>query len=434
MEPPKPDFQRRLNYVQWHKGRLRFADADNAWQEYRKFAEPRGKVQIPEAAEQQLEALLDSPKPWNDEFPELASWLKSVAQQLDAYVAGTRHEYFAGPFNEKLQLLSDIYVPPDGFPWARPSRLLSKAMIAKAWQADGSFDGGGFVESLGLITRHANHMGQGLTLMDQMLALSLRDSVWCSVLEAIHRDVLAAADIRRLETLLEETDSHNCVTALGRCLPGERALAYEAVQTGCVHAGAIGPRFSRETALEGMRWAEQTETQFLTEGQLERLLMEDPKELVRQIEDFYDRIQKELQGESVHNLDGFIEGEYAKLVADSVFFRKFGLDVLHAFTLAIRGETARRGVRVMLAVKRYHHENGVWPANFDDPVLGLSRTIRGDPRSTQSLVYRAENGAVVLYSVGRDGTDNGGTQLESKYAGKPGEDLVIWPLQRRNAQ
>jgi len=40
-EPSPPNFKQRIDYVQWYKDQLRFADKDNAYEKYRRFMVPK---------------------------------------------------------------------------------------------------------------------------------------------------------------------------------------------------------------------------------------------------------------------------------------------------------------------------------------------------------------------------------------------------------
>jgi len=72
-----------------------------------------------------------------------------------------------------------------------------------------------------------------------------------------------------------------------------------------------------------------------------------------------------------------------------------------------RLELRRRFITVAAALARHHAVAGTYPSTLAE--LGpLLPTVPLDPWSGKPLLYRAEGGTYVLYSVGFDGVDNGG--------------------------
>jgi hypothetical protein len=63
---------------------------------------------------------------------------------------------------------------------------------------------------------------------------------------------------------------------------------------------------------------------------------------------------------------------------------------------------------VALAVERYRQANGRWPGTLPDLVPLYLNEVPTDPFDGRPLRYRHVGGNVVVYSVGRDGVDDGG--------------------------
>ncbi|MCE5186658.1 MAG: hypothetical protein LLF76_11090 [Planctomycetaceae bacterium] len=73
------------------------------------------------------------------------------------------------------------------------------------------------------------------------------------------------------------------------------------------------------------------------------------------------------------------------------------------------------------AMKRFHTREGRWPDRLDE--LGLDAFALLDPLSNKPFVYRVTESGFQFYSLGANGTDDGG-QNDSN-AGK--DDILIWP-------
>jgi hypothetical protein len=61
-----------------------------------------------------------------------------------------------------------------------------------------------------------------------------------------------------------------------------------------------------------------------------------------------------------------------------------------------------------LAIERWRMEHGEWPESLEQLVPGLLEEVPEDPYSEDKLLYRRTDEGVVVYSVGKDGTDEGG--------------------------
>jgi hypothetical protein len=71
-----------------------------------------------------------------------------------------------------------------------------------------------------------------------------------------------------------------------------------------------------------------------------------------------------------------------------------------------------RAAQVGVAAERYRLAKGAWPAGLDDLVTsGLLKSVPTDPFDGRPMRYRKTAGGVVVYSVGPDGTDDGGVTL-----------------------
>jgi hypothetical protein len=63
-----------------------------------------------------------------------------------------------------------------------------------------------------------------------------------------------------------------------------------------------------------------------------------------------------------------------------------------------------------LAIRLYQHETGRLPRDLQQLVPEYLPSVPIDPHSGQPVIYRqATHGSFVLYSVGFDGQNNGGT-------------------------
>jgi hypothetical protein len=109
---------------------------------------------------------------------------------------------------------------------------------------------------------------------------------------------------------------------------------------------------------------------------------------------------------------------------------------LRAMSLQTRVITVQRGNRTVLELFRIKDQTGELPASLD----AVTGDFRIDPYSGRPLVYRRTGEDFVLYSVGIDGDDDGGTH-HAKFGERPAPepnqptpppdgDYVFWPIPR----
>jgi hypothetical protein len=95
------------------------------------------------------------------------------------------------------------------------------------------------------------------------------------------------------------------------------------------------------------------------------------------------------------------------------------------FTLEVRRVALQRAAQAALAIERYRLAEGGMPLALSDLVPTYLDTVPLDPFSGQTLKYRLrEEVGYVVYSVGEDLTDDGGTEKDERK--RNAENQVIW--------
>jgi hypothetical protein len=91
-----------------------------------------------------------------------------------------------------------------------------------------------------------------------------------------------------------------------------------------------------------------------------------------------------------------------------------------------RYQAILRTARVAVAVERYRlaHKDKQWPENLDQLVPAYLDKVPTDPFDEQPIRYRRIGKDVVIYSVGMDGVDDGGS-FDPENPTMPGNDIVF---------
>jgi hypothetical protein len=95
-----------------------------------------------------------------------------------------------------------------------------------------------------------------------------------------------------------------------------------------------------------------------------------------------------------------------------------------------RREAEIRLLMADLAVRLYQREHERLPQTLSDLVPSYLPSVPIDPYSGQPLIYRPEDGSFLLYSVGQDGSDDGGCiRPDGESFLAPGYDIRLAPVE-----
>ena len=93
----------------------------------------------------------------------------------------------------------------------------------------------------------------------------------------------------------------------------------------------------------------------------------------------------------------------------------------------MQSETARRIAISAIALKRFQLAHGKWPEALQELTPAILVTVPIDPFDGKSLKYHLKaDGTYLLYSVGKDGVDNGGNPTNSSSS----SDSLFWQMGR----
>jgi hypothetical protein len=79
-----------------------------------------------------------------------------------------------------------------------------------------------------------------------------------------------------------------------------------------------------------------------------------------------------------------------------------------AAAAAARGDADSEGARTAIAIEQYRRQHGRWPDRLEQLVPDFLPQLPLDPYDGRTLRYVVQEDRYLLYSVGRDGVDNGG--------------------------
>ncbi len=99
-----------------------------------------------------------------------------------------------------------------------------------------------------------------------------------------------------------------------------------------------------------------------------------------------------------------------------------------ALDAIVRGTASNRATDAVIGVERLRREKGRLPEKLDELVPKFLPQVPVDPFDGQPLRYVVRNDEYIIYSVGKDGVDNGGQGDEA------GEPDLVFPVERRQIE
>lgn len=89
----------------------------------------------------------------------------------------------------------------------------------------------------------------------------------------------------------------------------------------------------------------------------------------------------------------------------------------------LQHEALRRVTRILREIKQSYLRTGAWPASLDELIGPEPAGLYFDPVSELPFMYRISGEGFLLYSVGANGRDDGGTHAP----GEGKDDTIFWP-------
>ncbi len=360
----------------------------------------KNKLGLPEADRQKLEdeRWLLARQPWKAaEHPDGARWVEDSAAGLAAFhEAVAKPRYFVpavGPHGEMAGLA------PGELAEVRPMYWRIEApIVARAQMRAGEGDWKGFGDDVRDLLHFGTLLHQGWSFEDVFATYSVEVAALRAIVTA--SPTMPAADAR---ALFEEVDHlHLGVDSMHYLEDWSRFVDLDQVQ-------AIARRGFQGRAL--------------VEAQNDVVLAGDPRlrpiaralwpvpyaAYARQVNQWYDEVvaaPSPLPNIPLQKADGrkgpwwqwAARAVREDLTFDQPYFRQ--REVLAELAMA----------RGALALRLYHEAHGAYPERLAEMMPAILSAVPMDPLGSGPLVYRREGAGFVLYSVGRDGVDDGGQE------------------------
>jgi hypothetical protein len=383
-----------------------------------------------------VEKLLESvtQRPWTSEqVPPLAEWAKANQAPIDLLVEASRRERYYAPSESLVNNQRDMLVAML-LPMVQSTREAGRALSVRAMWHLGEGRPMDAWQDILAIHRLSHLVAQGYTLVEQLVGLALSGVACdCTVAFLDHAE-LTAEQARQVQRDLAGLPNF---AMMARSLnTGERLMALDAfIRTG---SGGGGEMFS---GLTGGGSNEFGNTAF-------DIVSVDWNLVLRETNRWYDRLvaaAKLQDREARVTAFAKIEADMQFLVSETrtptrmlagVVSRRQRSKIVSGIMLGLflpavnaateaedRQNTTLELTRLAAALAVYRAEHGAYPATIDELVPGVIARLPVDVLSGKPFVYKRGAEGFLLYGVGPNGKDEGGSN--ERYRVLKGQEIDL---------
>jgi hypothetical protein len=287
-------------------------------------------------------------------------------------------------------------------------------------------------ESIETALRNAQHLESAWTLIHHIVGVGEQQLAQQNALKALEYGVFQTPD--QIQSMLTTLQTHDWYDYRNPSwMQGESACYQDAVQYMFTPLGPDGqPTVNTARAMHIFQWDINSEAERqATQARVEALTPDDAYNAIAVADEVArDLVEKWRTGYPdvrAEDLQRVAEKKSHTNIITEQLIPSLG----RAYFLIYRSEAARRGTQVAYAANLYHATYGTWPASLEQLDGIIEPQTRIDPFTGNDLGYRVDENGPVIYSVGGNMIDDGGTNTDLRWLGngdeKKGDDLVFWP-------
>lgn len=426
--PPKPDFEKRIDYVAWMEENAA-SPAPNAYSAYAKFMPGLQFSKAKEGDWPKFEGMITGPNaeptigPW--EPSEHADWEASYQRTKDVlarFKEAAKIEGFAAPIGLSRgredfgNLLIHVRVP-----YLQMMRDGTAGTLEAAWRRDkGGVSASAVQESIEIALRVARQMEQGRLVIEFLTASAIRAAAYKQVQWAFAHKVFTEKEARGLQTMLRKVDGSP--PNYRRAVLGDAAAEYDKLQYifGPLGGGGsphVDPKRHQQVTgvslgFNKMAFGSRVEGDAGGCGEA----------LAGIFTTAHSWLGRPLSPKGIAPLHEATE----RAAGLNQLMRSLNLPDLSNFYLScVKTETLRRGTQTMVEIFAYKGKKTKWPPKLSNLNKQMMTAIGGDPMSGKPFGYEIKDDGFLLYSISFDEADNGGAHREDwGYEA----DYAFWPL------
>lgn len=437
---PLPDYARPVDYLAWYWAFARVDAPDNAFHAYMAFMpdrrNPESQTDWPEFRDPLNDPNHEGPLgPWdpakhptwdasNREVQELLSRFRDAGYSNTCSSPGDLQSSNEYSDDAGQRLLLNLVLPH-----LSAHRTLAKATIADGWRADGGrVSPSRLMDSWETVLRNANHIGNGVTLIEELVAAAERNLVQRSAKAALQHDVLSPAELAQALDLLQRFDRDDRDPM--QSVRGEHGMAMDITQYLFSPPGPDGaPRVNPARAAD-LGVVSDPDMDKYTE-RLARMKPEDAALSAETLTAHYREVGELMRVGYPHVRSADIAAAEARNSRATPLTEMLVPALSRYYQLRTRGEASRRATQLAYATHLFRAREGRWPQSLSELPAEFGEGMRIDPFSGGYFGYRVGPEGPTIYSVSENGVDDGGVHSRRWDDDTPtgSDDHVLWPPQ-----
>lgn len=364
----------------------------------------------------------------------IKQWMSDNKEVLELIVAGAQKPFYWQKYDET----KDTGVVSIDIPSLAGFRKLAFALRWRIWL---SVEQGRYEDAFGDIKTcylFGRHLKGDKTLIEQLVGMAIEGLAVGTLNDVLSDCKIDSAKLAAFQQDFEKTIAEEDFTV---SLKAEKLLIYDEVQR-CFTEDFIG---GGHISLDGIRrlqvLGQMSVGDFdLLERFWDRSLhvlfthpnKEQTREMTDRLYDFWETVFRKspacLRAEGID-----IEKETMEMVKGNVF-----LEIAPALSrlnkISHRSRIGTEATLTIIAVLRYKQDTGDYPDSLKELIAAnYLKELPIDPYSDKPLVYKTTDDSFILYGVGLNFADDGGTVAEVngkpvKWGTKEQGDWVLWPV------
>lgn len=416
--PPKPNFTDPVNYFAWYRDQAFEPDWPHGEEVYASLIKASKDERFPKP-DKTLNRLLSRAYsgPWSsDEMPELVEYIRYVEPFIKDFDQAARVENVQWLFDVEPGGWMTLKIPSSLVPF----RVLTKINLARAWR-DFQPDH----EHANMLLRawkanfvHARHL-ERQSFTSGLVVMANRAINYTTIRRALESGALQSEDLRHVLDLMNRQDRQSN-PSLGMLFEWAGLLDF---------LQAVYPDGKcSDDAVERLG-----QGKFLPKciGFLQPSPHTTALKMTSWFKPYVRAARQPWSASALRTMKAHGERR-AEIAGSDLILSTYLRGFSGFYSIALRRESARRATLLLLEIHRCHEQSARWPASLDECNLEDLDTLRSDPVAGRDFVYEVRDGKPRLYSVGFDGTDDGGNH-DGRWASKePGGDFVFFPLPDTN--
>lgn len=407
--PPAPNLRKPVNYISWVNDYLStdcYPDSLAVYDGFWRYTDENGMPDPNEKVKRVLFELVDGPVWKVCQYHSLEEYLKTAAPYIELFKQAAKKPQYCMELKEEFVM-----------PWTASGEYAVQSLLVHAWK-----EGENHEEllkkawSVGL--KHANHLGNTGVLLSIRRADRIRVLVYQSIITALCSGIISREDCDSIRTTLELTPSLFDIT---KAVYVEWAAELRVLQKFYM-GNEVKKELAQEYGIDIEKLTASTSKPTDLAATVDRYFTE-----VLALSKSHGNIQTVVKAQDVRN-----ELIISAPVKTNPLVHILLSRIDPVFLDELRALAAYRSVAVILLLHDFYEKNGKWPASLSELKVKEGSKLLIDPFSQGEFIYKATTTSFILYSVGEDQKDNGGTHKNWNWWGvaQEGTDVVFWPVER----